>query len=288
MVTLENDDIKAEISNKGAELIQIHNKKTNKDYLWHGDPAYWQRHAPLLFPIVGKLNNGTYTWKSAIYSLPQHGFLRDMDFIISAQSSGNVTFKAESSAQTKQYYPFDWIFICSYKLIGNTLETKVKVINPSIEDDLLFSVGFHPAFSCPIENHLSFGDYYLSFNNDASADRWILEDGLLNNEVKQGITAYSIRLQNDTFSKDAMVFKHLGSDEITLKSTHSDHGVTLYCKDFPFMGIWSKPGAQFVCIEPWHGIADHSSHSGHLSDKEGIITLRPTADFTCSFAIKVY
>ena len=179
MFILENEVLKVQIASKGAELQSIVNKIFGIDYLWNGNPAFWAKHSPVLFPIVGSLKNNTYSYMGKSYQLPRHGFARDMDFEAEKHSQKEIIFLLKSNAETKKNYPFDFEFRIRYQISGDELSTEYIVSNTG-NSILLFSVGGHPAFRLPLTPDTVFSDYHLKFEETENLARWpISKDGLI-------------------------------------------------------------------------------------------------------------
>jgi galactose mutarotase-like enzyme len=284
--SIENEFLKISAKDSGAELISIKNKKNNLEYLWQGDPQFWGRRAPVLFPIVGKLKGNKYKAEGNSFELPQHGFARDAYFDISEKQDGFLTFTLKSNAETLKVYPYKFELDIKYKLIRNKIEISYEVKNKD-DKKIWFSIGAHPAFNCPIDPKLKFGDYFLEFETEENADKYLLEDGLLNGKKEKLLNKEKkIQLTDKTFLNDAIIFKNLKSTALSLKSNSSPASLNFNFKGFPFLGIWSKPGP-FVCIEPWFGHADMVDFSGDLKDKEGIQGLDKGASFSCSYSVEI-
>jgi galactose mutarotase-like enzyme len=286
---LQNDFLKLTIQSKGAELSSIVNKKNDKEYLWQADPKYWNRHAPVLFPIVGKLKKETYNFEHKDYQMSQHGFARDLDFKLVNDSKELLTFRLEESEETLKKYPFRFRFDITYELKGSAVEVSYQ-INGNNNKEIYFSVGAHPAFLCPIHKAETFEDYYLEFSELETADRHLLTDSLFNGKTETVLNnAKRLPLSYPLFENDAIVFSDLKSNEISLKSTKSENGVKVSFEGFPYMGIWTKePCAPFLCIEPWCGLADNQNASGLLSEKEGIVKLSPHEVFRRHYQIEIF
>lgn len=287
MITLQNDILSINIANKGAELQRIFHKHFKLDYLWNADPQYWGKHAPVLFPIVGSLINNTYFFQDQPYQLPRHGFARDKEFTIVHCNDTEAIFELTSDVSTIEVYPFQFKFRIHYTLVDNKLINKYEVENTG-DDTMYFSVGGHPAFQLPIEKHLSFEDYFLELNLKETAQRWTLENGLTNQPEPFLENENIIHLNHQLFEKDAIVFKHLRSASIALRSQKSEHGLSMNFDGFPYLGIWSAPNAPFVCLEPWQGITDHINHHQNIIDKEGIISLPANETWTKNWEIKLF
>ena len=286
---LKNDTYSVEVQAHGAELSSFKDTVNNLEYIWQADPAVWARHAPVLFPIVGKLPNGEYQFKNKTYKLPQHGIARDLDFRLMEQTNESLTFTLTSSEKTLAVYPFSFRLEVKYQLTGNALEIAYTVQNKE-EEQMLFSLGAHPAFNCPLLPGEAFTDYYLEFEKPETLDRFLLSEGLQNGQTEPVLKDQKILpLQYDFFEKDAIVLKGLHSEIITLRTNKHAHGVAFEFKNYPYFGIWTKErGAPFICLEPWHGIASHVDDSGELTQKEGIMSLPSGESFTCSYTIRVF
>jgi galactose mutarotase-like enzyme len=280
IITLSNNNISATIDSLGAELIRL--EKDNKNYIWTVDETYWNKTSPILFPIVGRLKNDSYKIADKTYELPRHGFARNFEFEIQNQTESSVVFVLESNAETFKNYPFEFKLQLEYQLEGNSLTMKYSVENKS-NVTMPFSLGAHPAFA--IEN--SFSDYSLQFNQVESLLSYELEKEQFINKSKEIASENgTINLDYALFEKDALVFKHLKSDKISLlknnKSVLSVHFVS-----FPYLGIWTKLNAPFLCIEPWSGLADNVNHNGNIYDKEGINLLQIHESFTRQLIIEL-
>ena len=285
---IENDFLRVDIAEKGAELLSIILKKTGKEHLWQGDEIFWPRRAPILFPIVGRLKNDTMTFGGKEYHMSQHGFARDLVFVIEQIRDHSIVLSCHSTEDTRQKFPFDWKLTCSYTLEGNRLKVSATVTNTSASDLMYFSIGFHPGFVLPMDEVLAFDDYLLYFNKDLSAKRWKIEGTLIGDEESTNtITNHQVQLSHALFETDALVFKDLKSDEIIIKNLKTASRLHFTFQNFPFLGIWTKPGAPYLCLEPWHGIADSIYHNGDFTKKEGIVKLVPNKTFQCGYSVEI-
>ncbi|TKK69853.1 aldose 1-epimerase family protein [Ilyomonas limi] len=289
MPFLANDDLRIDISTQGAELQSIFNKHTKLEYLWNGDPAYWAKRSPVLFPIVGELKNHQYIHKGKTYPLSRHGFARDKMFTVSDHGDHTVTLTLTDSSETLEIYPFHFNFSIQYTIDDNRLYVVYEVKNTG-KDTMYFSVGGHPAFNVPLTDKTDFEDYYLVFSRVENTPRYPLSsDGLIEAQpVPMLHNAERLPLKRSLFYEDAIVFKHLQSASITLESDKTDHGLIFYFEDFPYLGLWSKRDANFLCIEPWCGIADSVNATGVLTEKEGIIALTPGELFERQWSVEVF
>ena len=279
--TLENGILKITVAERGAELKSITSLKDGTEYLFDGDPTWWKYSSPVLFPIVGKLVNNKYRAEGKEFTLPGHGFGRTSDFWLNDATDDTLTFALESNAATLKVYPYKFRLEISFKLIGNEIKAFWKVAN--IDDqEIYFSIGAHPALSCPIAYRENFEDCYLKFNKPEKSSRIVLSaSGTLSHERIPTLDGTELPLTYDLFKGDAIVFDDLKSDEVSICSRKSSKSITVRAKNFPSWGFWTpaQGGAPFICIEPWHGHADYEDFTGELKDKEGIIKLAVGATF---------
>jgi galactose mutarotase-like enzyme len=271
MFSIENQELKVSIHPKGAEIQSLFHKLHELEYMWDGDPAFWGKHSPLLFPIVGTLKGNTYYFGGKAYSLPRHGFARDREFTVETQRADAITFLLQSDEQTRAVYPFEFELRVGYRLVSNKVATTYQIRNPSSEP-MYFSIGGHPAFRVPLIPGTEYTDYYLEFDGVEETPRWpISKDGLIERKPIPLLEDTAVLpLRKELFAKDALVLKHPISAGVTLRSGGTDRRLRMDFPGFPFLGIWAALNADFVCIEPWCGIADSVDSDQQLVDKEGI------------------
>ena len=289
MQQITNGIIQVCIAEMGAELQSIILLEHQLEYMWSGDASYWGKKSPVLFPIVGGLKNNKYQYKDRSYTLPRHGFAREKKFTVTVQTTESITFTLADDPESIEVYPFPFRFSITY-----TLEKNVVLINYLIENKgdvtMYFSVGAHPAFAVPLIKGTAFADYHLTFNQTESSGKWPLSDTGLIKEASEKFLQDTNRLplEKELFYGDALVFKDLRSTAISILSDKTKHGLTVSYKDFPYMGIWSFKNADFVCIEPWCGIADSVDAPGNLEEKEGINMLEPGNLFNRSWQLEIF
>lgn len=286
---IENKYIAVIVSDKGAELQRIYSKDTNLDYMWSGDPRFWGKKSPVLFPIVGGLKNNQYSYKGTSYTLGRHGFARDMVFSVLEAGSTAISFKLDATLEIQALYPFLFRLIIHYKIDKNSLSCTYEIRNTDIKP-IPASIGAHPAFAIPITPDTTFEDYVLEFETVETAGKWPLSTaGLIEKEATPFFDKQQqIHLKKELFYADALVFKNLQSQQIKLTSTKTKHGWVFSWKNFPYLGIWSAKDADFVCIEPWCGIADSVDTTGDIMKKEGIHILIPGEIFKRTWSVSVY
>ncbi len=281
---LQNDQLTVLVDSHGAEVVSM--KKGDTEYVWSGQKEIWGRHAPILFPIIGKLKEGRYTYRGREYELSQHGFLRDMELKLVYSDLERVTYQLKSDESTLAKYPFQFEVLIQYVLSRQNLLVSYKILNRDVKP-MLFSIGAHPGFNCPIDSGLLFTDYYLEFEKEEELISRRLIGGLVGSEYEYITTGKRLKLSRALFEKDALIFENLTSSHVTLQSDQSNRKVKISLSDFERLGIWTKEGSPFLCIEPWNGIADAVHSTGMLDQKEGIISLEQDGEKEYQYQIEI-
>ncbi|WP_055445732.1 aldose 1-epimerase family protein [Lacinutrix mariniflava] len=291
MFELSNATLKIKIKPKGAELCEIASVKNNRQFMWHADPNVWGSFAPNLFPIIGILKDGTYIYNGKKYNMPKHGFVRgNEDIKLIKKTKNSLSFSLTYNDILLKIYPFKFEFIITYTLTDNTLDVRYTVKNLD-NKSIYFSVGGHPAFKCPLYKDENYTDYNLVFETEETSKTHLLntQNGLVKNTTKSIFnTKNSIQLKPDLFNNDALIFKDLKSRKIALVSDKHGEILNMTFKDFNYLGIWAKPNAPYVCIEPWLGIADSENTSQNLVEKEGIIKLPENETFSANYSVQIH
>lgn len=282
IATLSNSILSVSINSKGAELISIQNNQTKREYIWEGNPEYWGKHSPILFPIVGTLKNNAYRFNGQNYTLPRHGFARDCEFKVISQEQDKVIFSLQENAATLAVYPFDFELQVGYTLIKNELVVSYLIRNNN-QMTMPFCIGGHPAFA--LKN--AFTDYSLRFEKEENLISYALENDLISDKTAiVKLQQNELQLRYSLFDKDALVFKSMASKQIQLLENNVP---ILHFKysDFPHFGLWTKVGAPFICLEPWLGYADTLAATGNLTEKEGITLLEGNSEKEISFSVEI-
>ncbi len=273
MVYLSKGNLSAAISEAGAELKSF--KKDGEEYIWCGDPAVWSGTAPILFPIVCTLKDNTYTLDGKAYNLNPHGFAKDAAFAVESASDDSATFLLTHSEGTLEVYPFEFEFRVIFTLTDTSLTVEYKVNNLN-DREMYFSVGAHEAYATPggVE------DYDLIFEHKENLDTVLLNGRVLSeNTMTVGKNTEYLPIYEKYFALDTLIFKNLKSHSVILKNRKTERAVKV---DFPhcnYIGIWHKPDAPYLCIEPWAGIPDNDNTDGNIKTKEGIVTLAPRGEY---------
>ena len=281
ITTLSNGTIEAQINTSGAELCSL-KSNSNREYIWEGNPAFWGKHSPVLFPIVGTLKNNTFCQNGVEYVLSRHGFAREMEFQLVTTCENSAVFSIQSNSETLQKYPFEFELQIQYTLIGTTLELAYTVINKD-KIAIPFSIGAHPAFALPS----NFEEYTLAFDKTEPLEYTLLENDLVSKQTKKIKTnTNKVPLTYELFKRDALIFKQLKSTALTIIEKENPI-LKVRFDDFPNLGIWTKMDAPFICIEPWFGYSDTTESNGNLFEKEGIIVLTTGSTFQAKFSIEI-
>jgi galactose mutarotase-like enzyme len=286
-MVIKNGIYAATISQTGAELKSLADMSSGKEYIWHGDPAWWNGSAPVLFPIVGGLRDGAYTFEGGTYKLGNHGFARASEFSIVREGTDSAELALSSSAKTKESYPFDFRLAVEFSLKRTGMSIRYTVTNTGSRR-MYFSIGSHPAFVVPFAGG-ALENYYVIFDQDESNERWFIKDNLVVADKTEEVfeNGRIISISRTLFDQGALVFKHPRSREFTIKNSLNPRFLKVVTEGAPYLGIWGKPGGPFVCVEPWHGVADATNASGDLAAKEGILSLEPRGAFNTGYRIEI-
>jgi galactose mutarotase-like enzyme len=288
MTTIENDFLKVSIHNKGGEMISLQNKVSGVEHIWQGNPNIWPWHAPNLFPVVGGLINNELLAKGKTFKMERHGFNRQSELLLIESDEVSARFSLPYSDHTLEVYPYKFDFQIHYDLIENALRVTYKVINHE-HDTIYFSIGGHPAFNIPFNIGESYEDYYLEFEVEEKLEKHLLSaEGYFTGETQPvKLDGKKLPLTRDMFVQDAWVFKKLRSREVTIKSNKHEQTLSVEFPHFNYLGIWAKPGADFLCIEPWLGCADTEGKHVDISKKEAIQHLKHGHVFEAAFFISI-
>lgn len=267
---LSNNEIMIRVSSFGAELKSLKDRKTGKEYLWDANPDYWKRTSPVLFPIVGSLQDGSYSFEGKTYAMSQHGFARDMEFALVKKTAEELVFALEDTAETREKYPFAFRLEIGYHLEDRNVIVSWKVLNKQ-DGRMYFSIGGHPAFLCPIQDGEKQSDYKIHFEKADKITAGILNDhGTLSKEEKTyPLENGYLDIGAHLFDEDALIVEHHQAQKVSLCDPAGKAYLTVSFTA-PLFGIWSpaKKNAPFVCIEPWYGRCDREGFAGELPERE--------------------
>lgn len=278
--TIENEWLRVTASSVGAELQSLYAKAPAQEVLWQGDPAIWARRAPLLFPIVGRLKDDAYTLAGKRHPLAKHGFAMDAPFEGARAGACEMTFVLEDVDGMREGYPFPFRLRVRYALEKATLHVVHTVENPGREP-LFFSIGAHTGFACAM------GDTLVFEREEALCPYRLTAEKLLSDAPAGSCGTGRIDITPSLFADDALIFMGLASRAVQLRRQAGYCHVTVAYGGAPCLGIWAKPGAPYVCIEPWYGVDDTASASGRIEEKPHIQRLAPGGCFRFPLAITV-
>jgi len=287
MSILENEFIKITSKPEGAELTSILSKTDGIQFLWNANPSFWGRHAPVLFPIVGKLIDNQYKVNDKTYELTQHGFARDMVFNVIKENQNEIIYELISNSETLLKYPYKFSLKIKYRIEGTSIYVTYEVTNKN-DVSMPFSIGAHPAFNVPLLENESFEDYYIQFEVKETIETIKLEGSYRNG--KRELIADKTRvlpLTRQLFKDDALILEKLNKNSISIHSKNHSSYVKVDFEGFPYVGIWTTETAPFVCIEPWYGIADESGSVKEMKNRLGVNILEPNESFNCTYSITI-
>jgi galactose mutarotase-like enzyme len=285
VVTLSGSELQAQISPFGAELVRLRDRNGH-DLLWDGDPAFWTGRSPLLFPIVGRVRDDRARISGKEYSLKQHGFARTMPFALVTATDSSCQFRLTANAVTLSQYPFEFQLDVSYGLEGSTLLVQAAVMNTG-KPVMPLSFGFHPAFRWPLPEGGAREAHAIRFDRPEPHPIRRPRDGLIGaTPHPTPVEGNRLPLRDDLFVEGALVFDQLNS-RVVHYSAPGCRAIRVAFSGLPHLGLWTKPGAGFICIEPWHGYADPEDFAGDLADKPGTVHLGPGAVHTFEMAVSV-
>jgi galactose mutarotase-like enzyme len=281
MHTLSNGQLSAAVKLFGAELCSLR-AIDGTELLWQPDPAVWVQQSPILFPIIGTLAGEQYELDGRFYKMSWHGFAMGMNFELRSRSEDRLLFGLKANEQTRTVYPFEFELLVSYQLVDRSLRVGFEVKSHGT-DPMLFSIGGHPGFVLPDEPSACF----LEFEREESRECRQLDKGGLLGGRSARVPWQGRLLPFDelTFEQGVWIFPNVKSDSVSLCSRRNSRRITVAFADFPNLGIWSRPGAPFVCIEPWHGIPEPTAPYGSLRCKPGMLTVAPGKSFSCGYSI---
>ena len=287
--TLKNSEMEVQVSSKGGELVSLRDADKT-EYIWIGDARYWKRHAPQLFPCIGRLTNNQYRMDGALHEMGQHGFLRDYELTKVEESETSLHLQLQSDASTRQLYDREWIVDIFYTLCGKTLSVKFQVRNCDTRT-MRFGYGIHPGFNVPLNPALRFEDYRLDFHEVSTpkqmelTERYTISGGMHEYALAEG---RYLPLQHSLFNHDAIILKDM-PHTVTLGSQKDEKKVTVTFPDMPYLGIWHAPetDAPFVCIEPWSSLPSTDGLIDEFETKPDFTTVEPEQTYTNRWSISI-
>ncbi|TAH19141.1 MAG: aldose 1-epimerase family protein [Cytophagales bacterium] len=285
--TIQNDKLRLAVKNTGAEMTSLYNIKQQLEYLWQGNPSIWNGQAYNLFPVVCALANDQFAHNGKTYTLQKHGFARKMEFELVEQTAESLTLLLSETPQTLAQYPFEFRLLITYRLEENKIFHSFRVENTN-KETMYFSVGGHPAFNLAVFEGETIEDYYLEFEKNETLSRLVDKTGFLKDHDLYLANEKIIPIKADTFKDDALVFGDLKSENIFIKNKKGNYQVKVNIGEFPYLGLWAKENAPYVCIEPWQGIPDAPEGYAAMSMKKGIVSLAAGEAWEKKFVIEIF
>lgn len=275
--TIKNDMLTATVKEYGAELHSVVSNDSGFDFLWNGDTSVWYGQSPILFPIIGRLLDDKYYYDGKEYTMPKHGLFRKRDAQVVYCKDNKLVMMQTADAKTMESYPFTFVVYITFELIGKSIRVTHEVVNTN-EKTMYFSIGAHPGFKCKIGDYLEFDE------NETLSTEMIDSDSIrVNDKIPVLDNAKRITITEHIFDNDALILSGIRSKHITLYSTDSNRRVKFDFGGSPYLGIWAKPGAPYVCLEPWFGVNDSRDKKDCICKKDGIIALDAGKPFEFSW-----
>ena len=275
---IENEFLKCEIDDMGAQLHSLRLKENGKEYIWQGNPEIWYGQAPVLFPIIGQLIGDKYRYNGKEYTMPKHGLARKLPFAVKECGGAKAVFSLESDENTLKSYPFEFELLVIFELCGKSLVNTMTVINKT-DGEMYFSIGAHPGFNCKVGDIIEFEK-----PETLSTERIDKENLIIPEKFPLIENSREIEITKEIFEPDALILSDMKSEKLRIKGENEIEFTFGKC---PFLGIWAKPGAPYVCLEPWYGVNDGREVKKGISEKRGIQKLGKGGEFSFSWTAEI-
>ncbi len=275
---IENEFLTCEIDDMGAQLHSLKLKENGKEYIWQGNPDIWYGQAPVLFPIIGQVIDDKFRYNGVEYTMPKHGLARKLLFSVKECAGAKAVFSLESDENTLKSYPFEFELFVAFELCGKTLVNTMTVINKT-KGEMYFSIGAHPGFNCNIGDVIEF-----ELPETLETERIDSNNLIIPEKFPVIENSREIEITKDIFSKDALILSGIKSKKLRIKG---ENEIEFTFGDCPFLGIWAKPGAPYVCLEPWYGVNDGREVKNDISEKRGIQHLNEGESFAFSWTAEI-
>jgi galactose mutarotase-like enzyme len=286
LIHIASESLAAAINPHGAELTHLRDAE-GRELMTNADPAFWTGHAPILFPIVGAVRDDRYRLDGETYHLAKHGFARRSTFAVFEHEADRAVFLLEASAETLAVYPRAFALRLTYAIAGATLSITAEIENRETTRSMPASFGFHPAFAWPLPYGKPRAEHHIVFAKDEpEALRALTPGGLIVPEERASPLedGRTLHLRDDLFTNDALIWDAVRAQSVRYGADSGPH-LRVDFADTPMLGIWTKPGAAYICIEPWHGIADPTGFDGDFTAKPGVCAVAPGESKTCAIHV---
>ncbi len=287
--SIQNEHLEITVRTYGAELISI-KSKNQIEYIWQRNPEFWNRCAPILFPVVGRLRDKYTMIDNKKYSMDIHGFLKDQEFILLSRSNDHLSFYHKFTSETLEMYPFCYEAMISYFIKGNQVRTQFQITNIS-QVEMPFNIGAHPAINCPLYENEQFSDYDIEFEHPETFSSPTIEaNGTLNFDQPK-VHYHNLKrfsLQREAFFLDTIVIQHVKSQQVRLRN-QANKGIIFRFPRFKTFAIWTRyhQNAPYICLEPWIGYGDRYDSNHNFLEKDDLVILKPQEDFSIYYDIEL-
>lgn len=287
--TIKNKNLTCTIDSNGAEIRSLIDNTNGREYIWQITPSVWGSSSPVLFPAIGKIKENKITFNGEAYAMPKHGFIRNNNSLsFKSNSISKCTFKLTNSNKTLKQYPFLFSFSIEFSLVNKRLITTYFIENKDTVP-MPFSCGGHTAYLCSLNNNIKLSDYVIEFpNRQLLKSKTLGQSGLLSNQLRRIETnENTLELSDTLFDKDALIFSDIEFNWVRLRKKSNNKGIIVRFKNYPHLALWSKPSADFICIEPWLGLPDSENESLDLMNKTSYKTIQPNSKFSISIETEI-
>lgn len=287
--TIENDQLICTIESNGAEIRSLKDKTTGDEYIWQIDPSIWGSSSPVLFPAIGKIKEDKVLFKGKAYAMPKHGIIRNNDRLSFQQiGDAHCIFSLNSSEETLKQYPYQFSFTVAYQLIEKRLLMTYTIHNRDVVP-MHFACGGHTAYACPLSEHTKLSDYVIEFPTPLDLQAETLGASGLLSHRKRNIESHEgiLPLSDTLFNEDALIFSDIACNWIRLRKRQEKKGIAVRFIGYPHLALWSKPGADYVCIEPWLGLPDREDESIDITQKSSYKSIDPNSTFSIAIETEI-
>lgn len=287
--TIENKNLICAIESVGAEIRSLKNKTTGEEYIWQIDPNVWGSSSPVLFPAIGKIKDDKVLYDGKSYATPKHGIIRNNEQLEFTQhEASRCAFTLKTSDATRKQYPFDFSFTVEFALLENRLFMNYLIKN-SDSVPMHFACGGHTAYACPLNDATPLSDYVIEFPKPVNLiARTLGSSGLLSDESREiAINTKTLPLSDTLFNQDALIFTNISYDWVRLRKKDQEKGMVVRFPDYPHLALWSKPKADYLCIEPWLGLPDSEEESNDITQKPSYKTIDPSKVFCIAIETEI-
>jgi len=289
LYTIENEKLICTIESIGAEIRSLKDKASGKEYIWQIDASIWGSSSPVLFPAIGKIKEDKVLYNGKAYEMPKHGIIRNNNRLLFKQhGNSKCAFNLISSPETLKQYPFRFSFSVEFTLIGKRLIMTYKVVNRDAVP-MHFACGGHTAYACPLSENMKLSDYVIEFPTPLKLKAGTLgASGLLSDHIREIESIKGVLPLSDTlFNEDALIFANIECDWVRLRKTDTEKGIVVRFAGYPHLALWSKPKADYVCIEPWLGLPDREDESIDLTQKPSYKSIEPDTGFSIAIETEI-